>query len=68
MVQKLKVSIMKTFSPIVKLISIQIILYVALVSGWVIRQLDVKNVFLNSILKKTIYMEQATSFINAKYP
>lgn len=68
MVQKLKVSIMKTFSPIVKLISIQIILYVALVSGWVIRQLDVKNVFLNSILKKTIYMEQATSFIDAKYP
>lgn len=33
-----------------------------------IRQLDVKNIFLNVLLKETIFIEQPPGFINPNFP
>ena len=35
---------------------------------WPLRQLDVKNVFLNGILHETVYMEQLPSYVDPRHP
>lgn len=54
----------ETLSPIVKLTTttIRVVLTVALVRGWSVRQLDINNAFLNGFLKENIYMEQPPGF------
>jgi hypothetical protein len=44
------------FSPIVKVATIHIVLSVAMSKGWSLRQLDVQNAFLHSILEEYVYM------------
>jgi hypothetical protein len=48
----------ETFSPVVKLGTIQMIINTALIQGWPIRQLNVKNAFLHGNITEDIYMEQ----------
>jgi hypothetical protein len=53
----------KTFSPVVKLATIRIILNLALSRGWPIHQLNVKNALLHGNLNETVYCQQPPGFV-----
>ncbi|GKB85189.1 ribonuclease H-like domain-containing protein [Tanacetum coccineum] len=54
----------ETFSPVVKLGTIQTVLSLATSRHWPVHQLDVKNAFLHSDLAETVYMHQPPGFRN----
>ena len=53
----------ETFSPIAKISSVRILISLTANFGWLIFQLDVKNVFLNGDLKEEVYIEQPLGFV-----
>lgn len=55
----------ETFSPVVKPVTIRIILTLALTYGWPLQQIDVNNVFLNDLLDEEIYMVQPPGFTDS---
>lgn len=62
--QTKRVEFIETFSPIVKPCIIRVVLSLAIMSHWSIRQLDVNNAFLNSLLTEDIFMHQPEGFVN----
>ena len=58
----------ETFSLVIKPASIRLVLTVAIVKGWNIRQLDVKNAFLHGSLSTLVYMQQPPRYIGSKLP
>lgn len=60
--QQLGFDFTKSFSPIVKPISIRIVLTLALTCNWSIFHLDVHNVFLNGFLDEEVYIAQPPRF------
>ena len=48
----------ETFSTVVKLVTIPIILSFSLTHHWPIKQIDIKNAFLHRVLSKEVYIEQ----------
>lgn len=54
--QQLGFDFNQTFSPVVKPVTIRVILTLALTYGWTLQQIDVNNAFLNGLLDEEIYM------------
>lgn len=57
-----------TFSLVVKMTTVRLLLSMALSSGWVIHQLDVHNSSLNGSLAETVYMRQPPDYVDKEYP
>jgi len=55
----------ETFSPVLKLVTIRVIITIALSCRWVVRQLDVNNAVLHGTLYEDVYMEQPPSYTDA---
>jgi hypothetical protein len=58
----------KTFAPIAKLESIQILLAYTINHNFKLYQMDVKSVFLNGQIKEEVYVQQPPGFKSEEYP
>ena len=58
----------ETFSPMVKLAIVRLLLALAMNNGWELRQLDMSNAFLHGILKEEVYMRQPQGYVGPQFP
>jgi hypothetical protein len=58
----------ETFAPVARLEAIRILLAFAVSKGFKLYQMDMKNVFLNSVIQEEVYVRQPPGFENPKYP
>lgn len=62
------VDFFETFSPVAKTSTIRVILSVTVSQGWMLRQLDFKNAFLNGTLIEEVYMSQPPGYVDVDRP
>jgi hypothetical protein len=58
----------ETFSPVVKLTTVQTVLTLVVSRGWPVHQLDIKNAFHHGTLSETVYCSQPASFVDPAHP
>ncbi len=52
-----------TFSPVAKLASVRLFVFLTARYDWPLHQLDIKNAFLHGNLQEKVYMEQPSGFV-----
>ncbi|KAH9723964.1 retrovirus-related pol polyprotein from transposon RE2 [Citrus sinensis] len=57
------VNCFETFSPVVKSATVRVVISLAVMKQWEIRQFDVNNDFLNGELTEEVFMDQPTGFV-----
>lgn len=55
-----------TFFLVVKPTTIRVVLTVAFMTGWNVRQLDINNAFLNGDVQEEVFMDQPQGFIDPR--
>jgi hypothetical protein len=56
----------ETFAPVTRLEDIRILLAFAMSKGFKLYQMDMKSIFLNSVIQEEFYVRQPPSFKNSK--
>jgi hypothetical protein len=66
--QRYEIDYEDTFSHVVKVVAIRIVLSLAMSRGWTMRKLDVKNAFLHGLLEEEVYMRQLPGYQDKSHP
>ena len=59
---------LETYSPVVRTATVRIVLHLATIMKWEVKQMDVKNAFLHGNLAETVYMRQPSGFVDKNKP
>ncbi|KAM0994541.1 hypothetical protein EV2_010368 [Malus domestica] len=66
--QELGIDYLDTFSPVVRHTTVRMILALAAIKHWDLRQLFIKNAFLHGDLQDEVFMKQPQGFVDASHP
>ena len=59
---------LETYSPVVRTATVRIVLHLATIMKWEVKQMDVKNAFLHGDLLEKVYMRQPAGFVDKTRP